>query len=150
MKAQLKVLEHTGMIVESDRARAVYAKATDSIMIDDIRVKFKRDVVEWAIKAAPSTYDVYNRLGEKVFTLGEGPTRFGNGVTNLFYQDPVTDEVTQFTRKHMEMGVRLAQSLSEYDVISTLGVLRDMPPQDCGFISLCLKWLQILRSRLCF
>ena len=61
--------------------------------------------------------------------MGEGQTRFGNGVTNLFYQDPVTDEVTQFTRKHMELGVRLAQSLPEYDVISTLGVIRDMPPQ---------------------
>ena len=128
-EGSIKVLEHTGMIVESERARAIYAKAKDSIMIDDIRVKFKRDVVEWAIKAAPSTYDVYNRLGEKVFTLGNGQTRFGNGVTNLFYQDPLTDEVTQFTRKNMEMGVRLAQSLSEYDVISTLGVLRDMPPQ---------------------
>src|SRR5262245_55493347 len=128
-EAALKVLEKTGVLVESDRARAVYAKGSDSILIEDNRVKFKRDIVEWAIKAAPSTYDVYNRLGEKVFTLGEGPTRFGNGVTNLFYQDPVTDEVTQFTRKHMEMGVRLAQSLTEYDVISTLGVLRDMPPQ---------------------
>jgi trimethylamine--corrinoid protein Co-methyltransferase len=127
-EGSIKVLEHTGMIVESDRARAVYAKASDSVVIDDIRVKFKRDVVEWAIKAAPSTYDVYNRLGEKVFTLGNGWTRFGNGVTNLFYQDPVTDEVSLFTRKNMEVGVRLAQSLNEYDVISTLGVIRDMPP----------------------
>ncbi|HSE42284.1 MAG TPA: trimethylamine methyltransferase family protein [Acidobacteriota bacterium] len=128
-RGALKVLEHTGLIVESERARNVYAKAGDSVSIDDIRVKFKPDVVEWAIKAAPATYDVYNRSGEKVFTLGDSPTRFGNGVTNLFYQDPVTDEVSHFTRKHMEMGVRLAQSLNEYDVISTLGVLRDMPPQ---------------------
>ena len=29
----------------------------------------------------------------------------------------------------MEKGVRLAQALPEYDVISTLGVLRDLPPQ---------------------
>jgi trimethylamine:corrinoid methyltransferase-like protein len=128
-EAALKVLENTGVLVESDRARAVYAKGADSVLIEDNRVKFKSDIVEWAIKAAPPTYDVYNRLGGKVFTLGEGSTRFGNGVTNLFYQDPVTDEVSQFTRKHMEMGVRLAQSLSEYDVISTLGVLRDIPPQ---------------------
>lgn len=128
-EAALKVLENTGVLVESDRARAVYAKGSGSVLIEENRVKFKSDIVEWAIKAAPATYDVYNRLGEKVFTLGEGPTRFGNGVTNLFYQDPVTDKVTQFTRRNMEMGVRLAQSLSEYDVISTLGVLRDMPPQ---------------------
>jgi len=72
---------------------------------------------------------VFNRSGETVFTLGNSPTRFGNGVTNLFYQDPVTDQIAPFSRMHMQQGVRLAQSLSEYDVISTLGVLRDLPPQ---------------------
>ncbi|PWT89509.1 MAG: hypothetical protein C5B54_08790 [Acidobacteria bacterium] len=125
----LKVLEKTGIIVESDRARKVFAKAGSSIRIREDRVTFDRDVVEWAIKLAPSRYDVYNRSGEKVFTLGSGDAKFGNGVTNLFYQDPLTDELHPFSRKYMEMGVRLAQALPEYDVISTLGILRDLPPQ---------------------
>ena len=117
-----------GVLVESVRAREVYAKGQGSVHINEERVTFDRDVVEWAMRIAPSTYDVFNRAGEKVFTLGDGPTRFGNGVTNLFYQDPLTDEISPFSRKNMETGVRLAQMLPEYDVISTLGVIRDMPP----------------------
>src|SRR5262245_20172945 len=105
-KGSLKVLQKTGVLVESERARNVFAKAGNSIHINDLRVTFEADIVEWAIKAAPSTYDVYNRSGEKVFTLGDGDARFGNGVTNLFYQDPTTDALHQFSRKYMETGVR--------------------------------------------
>ena len=127
-EGSLKVMAKTGVRVESPRARDVYSKGGKSIHIDGDRITFERDIVEWAIEKAPPTYDVFNRRGDMVFTLKDGPTRFGNGVTNLFYQDPVTDKLFPFARKHMEMGVRLAQSLPEYDVISTLGVLRDLPP----------------------
>jgi len=122
-------LQKTGVLVESERARRVFAKAGNSIHINDLRVTFEADIIDWAIQAAPSTYDVYNRSGEKVFTLGDGDARFGNGVTNLFYQDPSTDALHPFSRKYMETGVRLAQSLPEYDVISTLGILRDLDPR---------------------
>ena len=125
----LKVMEKTGVLVESARAREVFARAGESVRIQGDRVTFGRDVVEWAARSAPSTYDVYDRRGEHAFTLGEGPARFGNGVTNLFYQDPATDAISHFSRMHMQLGVRLAQSLPEYDVISTLGIIRDMPPQ---------------------
>jgi trimethylamine--corrinoid protein Co-methyltransferase len=125
----LKVMAGIGVKVESARARDVFAKGGSSVNIKEDWVTFEQDLAEWAIRSAPSTYDVYNRRSEKVFTLGDGPTRFGNGVTNLFYQDPVTDKISPFSRKSMEIGVRLADSLSEYDVISTLGVIRDLPPQ---------------------
>jgi trimethylamine--corrinoid protein Co-methyltransferase len=127
-EASLKVLEKTGVIVESQRARDVFARGKRNVRISEVNVTFEKEIVEWAIAAVPATYDVFNRSGEKVFTLGDGPTRFGNGVTNLFYQDPATDEISPFSRNHMELGVRLAESLPEYDVISTLGVLRDLDP----------------------
>src|SRR5262245_4704794 len=82
-EASLKVLASVGFKVESERARQVFAKGNSSIRIDDERVYFEKDIVEWAIQSAPSAYDVFNRVGEKVFTLGDSPTRFGNGVTNL-------------------------------------------------------------------
>jgi trimethylamine--corrinoid protein Co-methyltransferase len=127
-EASLKVLAQTGVRVESVRARNVYSRGKEGLRIRDEWVTFDRDIVEWAIRSSAPTYAVYNRAGDLVFTLGDGPTRFGNGVTNLFYQDPVTDKIFPFSRKHMETGVRLAQSLPEYDVISTLGVLRDIDP----------------------
>src|ERR1700752_658432 len=77
-EGSLKVREKTGVIVESARAKEVYAKGKGSVHVTEESVTFERDIVEWAIHSAPSTYDVFNRSGEKVFTLGGGPTRFGN------------------------------------------------------------------------
>jgi trimethylamine--corrinoid protein Co-methyltransferase len=71
---------------------------------------------------------IYDRRGEAAFTLGDGQTRFGSGVTNLYYQDPVTDAVEPFARKHMGIGVRLVDALESYDECSTLGILRDIDP----------------------
>src|SRR5215203_5640549 len=79
----LKVMEKTGVLVESQRAREVFARGGKSVRFDGDRVTFDRDIAEWAIRAAPSTYDIYNRRGEPAFTLGNSPARFGNGVTNL-------------------------------------------------------------------
>ena len=83
--------------------------------------------MEWAIEFAPATIDVFDRGGQPAFRLGDGETRFGVGVTNLWYQDPATDELAPFPARTSDRGVRLSQALPSYDVISTLGVLRDLP-----------------------
>jgi trimethylamine--corrinoid protein Co-methyltransferase len=92
-------------------------------------VRIPPEAVGWALKAAPSTIDIYNRRGELAFRLGEGRTRFGIGVTTLFYQDPLTDEVTPFARRHMQDMARLGNALRHFDVISTVGVIQDVPSQ---------------------
>jgi trimethylamine--corrinoid protein Co-methyltransferase len=66
------------------------------------------------------------------FQLGNSQraqTRFGIGVTNLYYQDPATDAMTAFTRKHMELATRLGSVLSGFDVISTIGIIQDISPE---------------------
>jgi trimethylamine--corrinoid protein Co-methyltransferase len=127
-EGSLRLLRELGLRVDSERARRVLARAGTRIEGD--RVYFERDVVEWAIRVSPPSIDVFDRRGREAFRLGEGQgrTRFGTGVTNLWYQDPATDELFPFHREHMVAGVRLSQTLPSYDVISTLGVLRDLPP----------------------
>ncbi len=125
-EASLMILAESGLRVDSERARGVYAGG--GARVEGDRVYFNREMVDAAIEAAPSTVDIYDRAGNSAFQLGDGETRFGVGVTNLWYQDPETDELTQFARSHMERSVRLCQALPNYDVISTLGVLRDLPP----------------------
>ena len=74
----------------------------------------------------------YQALGNFKFQLGAGGgqhTRFGIGVTNLHYQDPHTDVVTPFARRHMELATRLGDALSNFDVISTVGIIQDISPQ---------------------
>ena len=49
----------------------------------------------------PSSVDIFDRTGKHRFTLGDEfqqSTRFGIGVTNLHFQDPMTDKVVPFVQ----------------------------------------------------
>ena len=127
----LKILEKIGVRVDSQRARKVFENATGKSTKDNI-LCIPPELIEWALKAAPSAVDIYNRRGERVFQLGDIPdsqTRFGIGVTNLYYQDPMTDDVTPFSRRHMEITTRLGDALPSFDVVSTAGIIQDYPPE---------------------
>ncbi len=128
--ASLEILSKTGVRVDSPAARALFVKA-GCASGDGGRILIPAGLVEWALKAAPSAIDVFDRAGAPAFTLGPGGggTRFGVGVTNLFYQDPLTDAVVPFTREHMAASTRLGDALQGMDVVSTIGVLRDLPPE---------------------
>lgn len=127
-EASLRILSDVGVRVDSARARAILEKASGSSLGKSDRVRIPREVVEWAIESSPSTVEIYDRLGNPAFTLGAAPTQFGIGTSNLYYQDPSTDELIPFNRKHMETCVRLGDVLDSYDVVSTVGVLQDLPP----------------------
>ncbi len=126
--ASLRLLATVGVRVDSARARDVFARAGLRADADD-RVRISREAVEQALDLAPAGVDIYNRRGDFAFRLGEGePTRFGIGVTALFYQDPATDRVTPFTRKNMETMLRLGNALNSYDLVSTVGIVQDVEP----------------------
>ena len=123
----LHLLSTAGIRVDSDRARRLFAKAGGASMIDGDRVRIPREVVDWALEKAPSAVEIYDRTANPAFRL-PGQARFGIGVTSLQYQDPDTDEVMLFARKHMELMVRLGGALPNYDAVSTVGIIQDVPP----------------------
>ncbi len=123
----LQVLLNTGVRVDSAQARQIFSQGGASV--DGDRVRIPRELVEWALKAAPSTVDLFDRNGNHAFCLGDDRMRFGIGVTVLNYQDPQTDEPIKFAREHMVKTVRLGNTLPNYDVISTVGIIQDYPPE---------------------
>jgi len=133
------VLAEVGIRVDSAEARQLFVER--GCRVDEShRVFLSHELVSWAVAASPSKVTVYDRSGEKAFTLaakGEGPTRFGVGVTNLFYQDPESDQVIPFTLKHVETAARLTHTLSHFDLLSTPGVAQDLSPETAdGFTTL--------------
>ena len=127
----LEILSTVGIRVDSAGAREIFAKTGCKSNAENI-VKIPADLVAGALKSAPSFVDVYNRLGQHAFRVGGSrntQTRFGVGVTNLYYQDPATDRVEPFTRKHMETCTRLSESLQYFDFVSTIGILQDHSPR---------------------
>ena len=124
----LELLSSRGVRVDSEQALEVFARALGQSSIEGRCVRLSRELVEWAIDSAPPAIDVFFRSGEHAFRVGNGLPRFGIGVTNLFFQDPDTDEVLPFHREHMRTSVRLGNSLPNIDLVSTVGVLRDADP----------------------
>lgn len=125
----LALLETIGVRVDSPSALALLKNHVGSSMIEERTVRFPRELVEWAIKVAPSRIQMYDRRGHPRFTIGgeDDRMRFGIGVTALYYQEPATDAPVLFERKHMRDMVRLGNKLPHYDVVSTVGIVRDVP-----------------------
>jgi trimethylamine---corrinoid protein Co-methyltransferase len=123
----LQILSRTGVRVDSDRIREYLAKKIGKSSVQDKTIHFPADVVEWALRSAPGKIDLFDRRGQPAFQLGDGSLHFGIGVTTLFYQDPQTDRIIPFTRRHMQDMVRLGNRLPHYDVISTVGIVQDVP-----------------------
>ncbi len=130
------ILEKTGIRVDDPNARAIFKKATGQDLKDN-KVCIPRQLTEWAIKASPSKIEVLQRDGLPGFLLDSQDNEqsiFGIGVTNLYYQDPLTDKVTGFTRDHMAKATRLGNNLDEFDTIATPGVIQDVKSEESELI----------------
>jgi trimethylamine--corrinoid protein Co-methyltransferase len=125
----LKILETTGVRVDSPSALEMLRQRLGDSMIEDRTVRFPAELVEWAVKVAPRQIQLYDRRGNPQFCIGgkEDRTRFGIGVTALYYQEPETDTPVLFQRKHMQDMVRVGNKLPHYDMVSTVGNVRDVP-----------------------
>ena len=122
----LKILSSVGIRVESEQGLQTFAKAIGSKGVSDSLVHIPGEVVENAVKLAPSSIEIYDRKGGHPIRLQED-THFGIGVTNLSYQDPDTDKAIPFGRKHVETCARLGHILQSFDFVSTPGILHDVP-----------------------
>jgi trimethylamine--corrinoid protein Co-methyltransferase len=147
-----RVVAEVGVRVESEQARKDFDAAGASVDSDVVRIP--AELVQWALDTAPSSVEVYDRLGNLAFRLGDdSESRFGIGVTALQYQDPMTDELQPFQRHHMETMIRLGQALASFDVISTVGIIQDIGPETADLYAAlemaanCTKPLVVLVSQ---
>ncbi len=128
----LRILAEMGVRVDSDSTRSLLQRKW-GIRADERLVRIPAEVVETTLGSAPKRIDIYDRRGNPAFQLGEDRLRFGVGVTALYYQEPVHDKLELFTRRHMQDMVRLGSRLPLYDVISTVGIVRDVPEELSDF-----------------
>ena len=123
----LKVLSHTGIRVDSERARVMFSDAIGGTIHDNL-VRIPADLVQQSLQSAPSNIHMYNRDGSLAFSLGghqQSGTIYGIGVTNSWYQNPENDSLTPITRKHIEIASSLGNTLSRFDLVSTPGVIQN-------------------------
>ena len=124
----IRILEDTGIKVESKTALEIFAKSDGAEIKDDV-VYIKGELIDHAIKQAPSNIEVFNKNGDSAFHLGKNhgnETHFGIGCTNTWFQDIESSEVELFTRKHMRHSTKLGDLLDNYALVSTLGIPSDV------------------------
>lgn len=122
----LRILSETGVRLDLPSVAEMLGK-TGQARVQGRSVRLSPELVEAAIQSAPSTIQVYDRRGKPVFRLGNDRLRFGVGVTALYYQEPLDERLELFTCAHLRDLTRLGNVLPLYDVISTPGIVRDVP-----------------------
>ena len=132
--ASLRVLAGAGVRVDSAAARETLRKAGGRFTSED-RCALDEEVVSAALASAPRVIPVFDRRGAPAFTAGEGPARFGIGVTNLYYEEPASGDIVPFRRQDMAAAARLAHALGEYDLVSTVGVAQDAPVERADLVA---------------
>jgi trimethylamine--corrinoid protein Co-methyltransferase len=131
----IRLLESTGIKIDSLRIVDLLMKQIGSSAVSGNRVKIPRELVNWALGVTPAKIKIFNRQGDPAFQVGDGSVHCGIGVTALYYQDIISDELTPFKRCHMQEMVRLGEKLKNYEMISTVGVIQDVPIQNSDLIA---------------
>ena len=135
------ILEKTGIRVDDQTARNRF-KSRLGASAEKKNICIPRELIEWAIEASPARIELLNRQGQPAFTLENSHHKdavFGIGVTNLHYEDPLTNTITTFGREHMVQATRLGNALTEFDTIATPGVIQEGNPEQAeltGFLEM--------------
>lgn len=133
----LHVLANTGVRVDSAKVRGIFTQSEGCRMEGD-RLYIDRELVEWAIQSAPHSVDLYSRDGSPAFSVGRNQTDgtiYGIGVTNSWYQNPVNDSLLPFQRHHAAEATALGNTLEQFDLISTPGVIQNEECELCEVIA---------------
>lgn len=128
-RATLEVLEHTGIFVQKEEARQLFAKYGATVDEKEKCVKIPPFMVNEAIASAPETLKLAGRdPGRDVVLDGRRVTFtcFGEGIT---IDDPWTGEHRATTKEDLRYVTRIIDSLDCISVVERAVGSQDVPPQ---------------------
>ncbi len=127
----LNILEDTGVHFQGEGALQVLAKNGANVDFGTKIVKFPPQMVKEAIEKVPSTFQLFNRSGEPVATLGENNVYFDPGSSGIRFlesdgmtaREAVGADLVKIAKvceamDHVEL---LATALTPYDIPKNIG-----------------------------
>ena len=107
---------------------------------EDGRILFPRDIVEEAIRTAPSSFQLYGRDGAQRADIGGDRVHFIPGSSGLKVLDHRTGEARQATSLDFTEYIRLGDGLANIPYLATAFSTDDIEPQvsDAWRLYLCL------------
>ena len=125
-RASLDILHKTGVQVFCPEAKALLQKA--GAFIQDDLVKLPPSLVEWALAAAPSAFNLHFRGSEEVAIRLDGRSCYFGACSDTFrYMYPRSGEWRNFKLADIADCARLCDALPEINFVMSMGVPRDVP-----------------------
>jgi len=127
-QASLEILRSTGVRVFHRGALDLLAHA-GAVVSDDNLVKIPPEMVEWALRQAPSRVALCRRGSSQAAARLEGDeVSFGTGSDCLHVLDPRTGLHRDFTVKDVVECIRLVDALPELSFCMSMGIPSDAGP----------------------
>jgi trimethylamine--corrinoid protein Co-methyltransferase len=123
--ASLEILEQTGVLLFYQPAIELMKKA--GCVVEENRVRIPEDLVEWALRSAPSQIMMYDRTGMPVMPLRDRISTFGTGSDCLNILDLDTGKRRKAVLKDVIDGIRVADSMPQIDFIMSMFLPGDVP-----------------------
>ena len=125
--ATVAVLARTGIHVRSERLVKELGKAGADVDVEDLRVRFPREVLEEAISRVPSTYELAGRdpACDIVLDGRNGYLTLDGCASDII--DLVTGQKRPSNKADLEMATRMADAVPEVTIIWQPVAARDAP-----------------------
>ena len=126
--ATLEVLSRTGVFVEDDEAREIFAAAGAEVDRETSVVRLPAHLVEDAVRSAPSTVVMCGRDPARDVVLEDGRVGFTNFGEGIQVVDPYTGELHESRKQDVADCTRIIDALPEIDVVERPLGAHDVPP----------------------
>jgi trimethylamine--corrinoid protein Co-methyltransferase len=123
--ATLECLQRTGVHVLNAEARDLLGRA--GARVDGVRVRIPPAIVQEAVAAAPRSFSLWGRDGQRRLEVGPGTNAFGPGPTCTYFVDPETGERRRTRRGDPGLTARVCDALDQIDYVMSLGLIGDVP-----------------------
>ncbi|UCB46986.1 MAG: trimethylamine methyltransferase family protein [Spirochaetota bacterium] len=124
--ATLEVLDKTGVAINTEEGRKLLLDAGCKIKDNNV-ITIPSKIIEKAIKSAPSSVTLFDRLGQERCILEGWKTSFGTGSDCPFILDRETGEKRQCTYNDVAHGALVCDALEHLDFIMPVGIISDRP-----------------------
>ncbi len=125
--ASLRVLEETGIIVDSENAFKIFIDMGADVDKDKKMVYIPEHLVKEALKRTPSTVKLYGRNKKPSMILSKNKVHYNPGSSALYMLDRKTGEMRRPLSKDFGEFVRLVDAMENIHAQSTSMVVSDVP-----------------------
>ncbi|MDF1500051.1 MAG: trimethylamine methyltransferase family protein [Anaerolineales bacterium] len=123
--ASLQILERTGVRLYDQEAIDLIKRGGAEVS-DGNRARIPRKLVEWALKSAPTEFNLYDRHHQDPLHLRAGQSYYGPGSDCMTIIDHHTNERRLPTRQDVRDGIKLCDALANIDFVMSMFLPSDV------------------------